>query len=108
QLKDGQPFAFAGLWEVWKSPDDKLIRTCTIITTEPNALLKKIHDRMPLVLPPKAYALWRSPGELPAETTPPRRWSTPGTTMRRSASRRQAVKTNQESFSPCLTPPLAA
>jgi len=71
QLKDGQPFAFAGLWEVWKSPDDKLIRTCTIITTEPNALLKKIHDRMPVVLPPKAYDLWLSPDELPAEKTLP-------------------------------------
>jgi putative SOS response-associated peptidase YedK len=71
QLKDQQPFAFAGLWEVWKSPDDKLVKSCTIITTTPNALMEKIHDRMPVILPPKAYDLWLSPGELPAEKALP-------------------------------------
>jgi putative SOS response-associated peptidase YedK len=71
QLKGGQPFALAGLWEVWKAPDDKLIKSCTIITTEPNSLMKNIHDRMPVILPPKAYALWLSPDELPAEKTRP-------------------------------------
>ena len=71
QLKGGQPFAFAGLWETWKSPDNKLIKSCTIITTEPNALMKDIHDRMPVILPPKAYDLWLSPEELPSEKLPP-------------------------------------
>lgn len=71
QLKERRPFAFAGLWEVWKSPDDELIKTCTIITTTPNALTEKIHDRMPVILPPKAYDLWLSPDELPAEKTLP-------------------------------------
>jgi putative SOS response-associated peptidase YedK len=71
QMKDGQPFAFAGLWEVWKSPDDELVKSCTIVTTEPNALMEKIHDRMPVILPPKAFDLWLSPGELPAEKTLP-------------------------------------
>jgi putative SOS response-associated peptidase YedK len=71
KLKEGQPFAFAGLWETWKSPDDELIKSCTIITTAPNALVKKIHDRMPAILPPQAYDLWLSPDELPAEKTLP-------------------------------------
>ncbi len=71
QLTDGRPFAFAGLWEVWKSPDDSLVKSCTIITTTPNALLGKIHDRMPVILPPTAYDLWLSPEELPAEKTLP-------------------------------------
>ena len=71
QLKGGQPFAFAGLWEVWKSPKGEWVKTCTIVTTEPNALMKDIHDRMPVILPPKAYALWLSPEELPAEKTLP-------------------------------------
>ena len=73
QMKDGRPFAFAGLWEAWKSPSDReaWIKTCTIITTTPNALVEKIHDRMPVILPPKAYDLWLSPGELPAEKTLP-------------------------------------
>lgn len=71
QLKDRRPFAFAGLWETWNSPEGEWIKTCTIITTTPNALIEKIHDRMPVILPPKAYDLWLSPGELPAEKTLP-------------------------------------
>jgi putative SOS response-associated peptidase YedK len=71
QLKDGEPFAFAGLWETWKSPEDEVIKSCTIITTGPNALVKKIHDRMPVILPAKAYDLWLSPDELPAEKALP-------------------------------------
>lgn len=66
QMKDGRPFAFAGLWEVWKAPGGEPLRTCTIITTTPNALMAPIHDRMPVILPPAAYAAWLAPGELPA------------------------------------------
>ena len=66
QLKDGRPFAFAGLWEVWQPPDGSVIKTCTIITTEPNALLAGIHNRMPAILPPRAYDQWLTPGELPS------------------------------------------
>lgn len=71
QLKDGEPFAFAGLWETWKSPEEEVIKSCTIITTGPNALVKKIHDRMPVILPAKAYDLWLSPDELSAEKVLP-------------------------------------
>jgi putative SOS response-associated peptidase YedK len=71
QLKGGEPFAFAGLWETWKSPEEELIKSCTIITTGPNALVRKIHDRMPVILPAKAYDLWLSPDELPAEKALP-------------------------------------
>ena len=68
QLKGGKPFAFAGLWEVWRSSDKKeTIKSCTIITTEPNALMGNIHDRMPVILPPKAYDLWLSPDEVPSD-----------------------------------------
>lgn len=66
QLADGRPFAFAGLWEAWTAPDGQLRRTCTIITTTPNALMAPIHDRMPVILPPAAYAAWLTPGDLPA------------------------------------------
>ena len=60
QMKDGRPFAFAGLWEAWKSPDDReaWIKSCTIITTEPNDLMSMIHDRMPVILHPRDYAKW--------------------------------------------------
>ena len=65
QLQDGHLFAFAGLWEVWQPPDGSLVKSCTIITTEPNTLLASIHNRMPAILPPEAYDAWLTPGELP-------------------------------------------
>ena len=66
QLEGGRPFAFAGLWETWTSPDRGLLHSCTIITTSANELVAPIHDRMPVILAPEAYPAWLSPGELPA------------------------------------------
>ena len=60
-LKTGRPFAFAGLWDEWHSPDGSGIRSCTIITTEPNELMAPIHDRMPVILQPTDYAEWLDP-----------------------------------------------
>ena len=57
QLSTGQPFAFAGLWELWK-PDTTPVFSCTIITTRPNKLLAPLHNRMPVILPRAAYELW--------------------------------------------------
>jgi putative SOS response-associated peptidase YedK len=57
-LKNGEPFAFAGLWDIWKSPDGQQLRTCTIITTEPNELVASIHDRMPVILSADAREEW--------------------------------------------------
>jgi putative SOS response-associated peptidase YedK len=71
QMDDGRPFGFAGLWEVWQPPDGSLLKTCTIITTEPNALLATIHNRMPAILPPEAYDAWLQPGELAADQALP-------------------------------------
>jgi len=74
QLKSGEPFALAGLWEFWRPLDsdaDAFIKSCAIITIAPNALMEKIHDRMPVILKPQAYDLWLTPGELPAERTLP-------------------------------------
>ncbi|MEJ2598495.1 MAG: SOS response-associated peptidase [Anaerolineales bacterium] len=62
-LKDRQPFAFAGLWELWNAPDGSQIYSATIITTEPNSMMKSIHNRMPVILPQSAYEEWLSPGE---------------------------------------------
>ncbi|MHB8598247.1 MAG: SOS response-associated peptidase [Ktedonobacteraceae bacterium] len=60
-MKDGQPFAFAGLWDTWKSPDGEPIRTCTIITTQPNDVVASIHDRMPAILLPATRDEWLDP-----------------------------------------------
>jgi len=53
--------AFAGLWEVWTSPEGEEIRSCTITTCEANELLKPIHDRMPVILTDEAEAVWLDP-----------------------------------------------
>jgi len=58
QLKNGIVFAFAGLWESWKSPEGENIESCTIITTSPNELIREIHDRMPVILHPEHYGTW--------------------------------------------------
>ncbi len=63
RLKSGEPFSFAGLWEAWRAPDDKTILSCAIITTTPNSLMEKIHDRMPVILKPDTYTRWLDPAE---------------------------------------------
>ena len=60
-LKSREPFAFAGLWETWKSPEDEIIPSCTIVTTEPNPFMEPIHNRMPAILSEEAEALWLDP-----------------------------------------------
>jgi len=57
-MKDRQPFAMAGLWDSWEGPDGSSIKTCTIITTQPNELMEMIHDRMPVILHPRDYSKW--------------------------------------------------
>jgi putative SOS response-associated peptidase YedK len=58
RLKSGKPFAFAGLWEHWQSPDGSEVKSATIITTSPNELMASIHNRMPVVLRGDSYTQW--------------------------------------------------
>lgn len=58
---DDLPIGLAGLWEVWHSPDGGALETCTIITTDANAVIQPLHDRMAVVLPPEAYVQWLNP-----------------------------------------------
>ena len=58
RMKDGQPFAFAGLWEWWQGAEGEIIESCTILTTDANELVMVLHDRMPVILPSAAYASW--------------------------------------------------
>lgn len=57
---DGALFAFAGLYEVWRGPDrdQEPLFSCTILTGKPNDKMAEIHDRMPIMLPPAAWAAW--------------------------------------------------
>ncbi|MEE9414628.1 MAG: SOS response-associated peptidase, partial [Acidimicrobiales bacterium] len=60
---DGDPFAFAGLWERWRGPDrdGELLESCTIITGSPNDKMAHYHHRMPVMLPPDAWDTWLDP-----------------------------------------------
>jgi putative SOS response-associated peptidase YedK len=67
---DGEPLAFAGLWEVWRDPNatdaeraqgQDSLRSCTIITGEPNDTVRPVHDRMPVILPRSAWDTWLDP-----------------------------------------------
>jgi putative SOS response-associated peptidase YedK len=64
RLANGKPFAFAGLWEAWNSPEGTEVLSCTIITTEPNELVATIHNRMPVILPEEAYSQWLQSWEM--------------------------------------------
>ncbi|HTV46982.1 MAG TPA: SOS response-associated peptidase [Phycisphaerae bacterium] len=56
-LASGEPMAFAGLWDTWQSPTG-VINSFTMITTTPNSLMARIHDRMPVILAPELYLEW--------------------------------------------------
>jgi putative SOS response-associated peptidase YedK len=63
-LKDGKPFAFAGLWETWHAPEGDELRSCTIITCPANQLVAPIHDRMPVILGVEACYGWLEQGSV--------------------------------------------
>jgi putative SOS response-associated peptidase YedK len=67
QVKGGDLFAFAGIWESWSDPRGRERRTYAIITTEPNDLMAPIHNRMPVILPGDAEGLWLNPDEAEGE-----------------------------------------
>jgi putative SOS response-associated peptidase YedK len=70
KLANNKPFAFAGLWEFWRSPEGIEIRSCTIITCEANELVKPVHERMPVMLTGEAMWDWLgggAPGGAPGD-----------------------------------------
>ena len=62
EVNGGELFTFAGLWERWKDPSGQWIKSCSILTTTPNAVTSAVHDRMPVILNPDDYDLWLDPG----------------------------------------------
>ncbi|MBP8856885.1 MAG: SOS response-associated peptidase [Anaerolineaceae bacterium] len=65
QLKSGQPFAFAGLWDLWNKME-KPVLSCTIVTCPANHLISGFHDRMPVILPKANYREWLLSADLNA------------------------------------------
>ena len=62
EVNKGELFAFAGLWDRWKDPSGNWMKTCSILTTTPNAVTAPVHDRMPVILDSYGYDLWLDPG----------------------------------------------
>lgn len=71
RLKSGEPFAFAGLWDVWRSADGSEVPTCTIITCDSSGFIRQLHDRMPVILHKEDCLRWITPGKVePTELQP--------------------------------------
>jgi putative SOS response-associated peptidase YedK len=64
---DGEPFAFAGLWETWRDAAGELVKTCSIVTTTANSLMAGIHERMPVILCEGDYEKWLRTEEVGAK-----------------------------------------
>jgi len=62
EVNEGGLFSFAGLWDGWKDSSGKWVKSCSILTTTPNAVTSPIHDRMPVILARDSYDLWLDPG----------------------------------------------
>lgn len=61
RMANQKPFAMAGLWESWSSQGEPPLETFTILTTEPNDLMRPIHNRMPVIINPDHYRKWVDP-----------------------------------------------
>ena len=64
EVNHGELFAFAGLLGTWKDQSGKILETCSILTTTPNAVTAPVHDRMPVILDPRFYDPWLYPGSI--------------------------------------------
>jgi putative SOS response-associated peptidase YedK len=62
-LRNGEPYAFAGLWERWQPREAPPLETFTILTTDANELTELLHDRMPVILEPRDYDRWLDAGD---------------------------------------------
>jgi len=62
EVNGGELFAFAGLWERWRDPSGQWVKSCSILTTTPNAVTSAVHDRMPVILDRESYDHWLDPG----------------------------------------------
>lgn len=70
ELRAGAPLCLAGLWAEWRAPSGEVLRTCTVLTTTPNELVRPMHDRMPVILPASQADEW-------LEANPPEGWDRP-------------------------------
>ena len=63
-LASEEPFAFAGLWERWRSKETgESLETATLITTQANDFLAPLHHRMPVILDADRADRWLAGGD---------------------------------------------
>ncbi len=100
---DAALFAFAGLWSIWYREDGTKLRSCTILTTAPNATIATLHDRMPVILDPGAEELWLDP----ASTTEQLADALGGLTTEQTALKPVGPAVNDARYDgpECLAPP---
>jgi putative SOS response-associated peptidase YedK len=66
RLRSGEPFWLGGLWERWVGADGGELDTAVVLTTAPNDLLRRVHDRMPVIIPAGLEEAWLEPSDGPA------------------------------------------
>lgn len=103
-LTGGDPFCFAGLWTRWKDPESgEWLPSCTILTTEPNTLVKPIHNRMPVILAdPGAWEAWLDPSLAPEDVRAMLAPLDPGRMVARAAN--PIVNSAKHEGPDCLAP----
>ncbi len=69
-LKTGEPIALGGLWESWTGAQGDILRTFCLITTDANAVMAPIHDRMPVIVRPENWTAWLAPDMDPGRIAP--------------------------------------
>jgi putative SOS response-associated peptidase YedK len=67
RMRDGRPFALAGLWERWQGGDGGLVETCAILTTTANEVVRPVHERMPVIVARADFVAWLDPRTSAAE-----------------------------------------
>jgi putative SOS response-associated peptidase YedK len=108
---DGKPFAMAGIWETWISPDGEIIDTVAIVTTEANEDVAPIHHRMPVILDKRDYLAWIDAEATPVEGAMALIKAPPvGTMVPRAVSNRVNAVRNDDAenlspFDPSTAPP---
>jgi putative SOS response-associated peptidase YedK len=72
ELQGGAPFAFAGLWDRWRTPEGDTLHSCLLLTQPAAGVVASVHDRMPVVLPKRLYEDWLTPAAVPLDSWQPR------------------------------------